>query len=464
MARFSLRQVLALVASALLMTTGFRAAHATEPSASPSGGTSSSAPSPSHLPSVPTIDTPRGDSIRARQYWLMQYGFADLWKEATGQGVTVAVIDTGVDGNHQDLKGNVIDGFDASGNGSGQGWKGLGVEPEHGTLVASVIAGHGHSDGGTPTNPGEPGDGPAGMIGVAPEATILPISLELGTVGSSTKSVDEQIPAAVRYAVDAGADIINLSVGSDSTSWPESWDSAFTYAEEKDVIIIASAGNRGAGLTQVGAPATMPGVLTVGGVDKSKKDSWSSSSQGISIAVSAPSESMVGAIPNNKYATWSGTSAAAPTVSGLAALIMEEHPDLTGSQVIERIISSTDDAGESGRDAFYGFGVINPQRALAPNTPDSAESNPLGSMKEWVSVHRKNTGTASPTSSPTAAPVHEEGETIEAVAAPQPVRPAEDSGILPLIVLTAFGFWMVVITAGSLRRLDSLARRASRRR
>lgn len=123
MARFSLRQVLALVASALLMTTGFGAAHATEPSASPSGGTSSRAPSPSHLPSVPTIDTPRGDSIRARQYWLMQYGFADLWKEATGQGVTVAVIDTGVDGNHQDLKGNVIDGFDASGNGSGQGWR-----------------------------------------------------------------------------------------------------------------------------------------------------------------------------------------------------------------------------------------------------------------------------------------------------------------------------------------------------
>lgn len=463
MARFSLRQVLALAASALLMTTGFSAAHATEPSASPSGGASFASPTPSHLPSIPTIDTPRGDSIRARQYWLMQYGFADLWKEATGKGITIAVIDTGVDGTHQDLKGNVIEGFDASGNGSGQGWKGLGVEPEHGTLVASVIAGHGHTDDSTPANAGEPGEGPSGIIGVAPDATILPISLELGTVGSSTKSMDEQIPAAVRYAVDAGADIINLSVGSDSTFWPESWDSAFTYAEEKDVIIIASAGNRGAGLTQVGAPATMPGVLTVGGVDRGQKDSWSSSSQGISIAVSAPSESMVGAIPNNKYATWSGTSAAAPTVSALAALIMEKYPHLTGSQVIERIISSADDAGEEGRDALYGFGVINPERALAPDTPDSTETNPLGSMKEWVSVHRKNTGTASPSASPTEAPVHEEGETIEAVAAPQPVRPTEDSGILPFIVLAAFGFWIVVITTGSLRRLGSLTRRASRR-
>lgn len=463
MARFSLRQVLALAASALLMTTGFSAAHATEPSASPSGGASFASPTPSHLPSIPTIDTPRGDSIRARQYWLMQYGFADLWKEATGKGITIAVIDTGVDGTHQDLKGNVIEGFDASGNGSGQGWKGLGVEPEHGTLVASVIAGHGHTDDSTLANAGEPGEGPSGIIGVAPDATILPISLELGTVGSSTKSMDEQIPAAVRYAVDAGADIINLSVGSDSTFWPESWDSAFTYAEEKDVIIIASAGNRGAGLTQVGAPATMPGVLTVGGVDRGQKDSWSSSSQGISIAVSAPSESMVGAIPNNKYATWSGTSAAAPTVSALAALIMEKYPHLTGSQVIERIISSADDAGEEGRDALYGFGVINPERALAPDTPDSTETNPLGSMKEWVSVHRKNTGTASPSASPTEAPVHEEGETIEAVAAPQPVRPTEDSGILPFIVLAAFGFWIVVITTGSLRRLGSLTRRASRR-
>ncbi|ORC15405.1 peptidase S8 [Rothia nasimurium] len=415
-------------------------------------------PTPSALPSIPTIDTPRGDSIRARQYWLTQYGIIDLWEQSTGKGVTVAVIDTGVDGTHQDLENNVVAGYDAStGTTASKGWEGLGIEPEHGTLVASLIAGHGHTDGTTPANPEQPG-APAGMIGVAPEATILPISLELGTTG--TRSVDEQIPDAVRYAVDNGADIINLSVGSDNTSWPESWDSAFAYAEERGVLLVASAGNRGAGLTQVGAPATMPGVLTVGGVDQNRQDSQSSSSQGISIAVSGPSESMIGAIPSNRYATWSGTSAAAPIVTGLAALIMEKYPDLTANQVIQRIISSADEAGEPGRDALYGYGIINPAAALAPDTPHDTDTNPLGSMSHWIAVHRKNTLAPTPASDET--PVHQVGETITEAAAPTPVRPVEDSGVLPFIVLAAFALWVAIITFGSIHQLTRVIQRSRR--
>lgn len=428
-------------------------ATATPSSGAKSGAASSASPSAS-------ATAPAGDAIRARQYWLTDYGFTKLWEQATGKGVTIAVIDTGVDGNHQDLSGNVVKGADASGNGSSNGWKGLGVEPDHGTLVASLIAGHGHSDGSTPRNPGQPG-APAGIIGIAPNATILPISLELGTSGSKTKSVNEQIPLAVRTAVDRGADIINLSVGSSSTSWPESWDSAFTYAEEKGVIIVASAGNRGAGITQVGAPATMPGVLTVGGVDRKRKDSWSSSSQGISIAVSGPSETMIGAISKDRYANWSGTSAAAPIVTGLAALIKEKYPDLTSGQVIQRIISSADDAGAPGRDALYGYGIINPARALDPATPDDAEGNPLGSMKEWAAVHRKHS--TSPSASPTPAPVHSQGEEIVEASAPTPSRPPDDSGILPPIILMAFTFWVAIITAGSVRRLGRLTGRKNPR-
>lgn len=429
------------------------------PGATPGSTPSASTSAPAVVPSAPAASAPAGDSIRARQYWLTEYGFTDLWEQTTGKGVTVAVIDTGVDGTHQDLVNNVTKGADASGSGTGNGWKGLGVEPEHGTLVSSVIAGHGHTDGTTPANPGEPG-APAGMLGVAPDATILPISLELGTVSATTKSINEQIPLAVRTAVDAGADIINLSVGSNNTSWPESWDSAFTYAEEKDVIIVASAGNRGAGLTQVGAPATMPGVLTVGGVDRNRSDSWSSSSQGISIAVSGPSEAMMGAIPGDRYATWSGTSAAAPIVTGLAALIKEKYPDLTAAQVIQRITASADDAGTPGRDAFYGYGIINPARALAADTPDDTEANPLGSMREWVAVHRKHSTSATP--SPSATPVHRQGETIAEPQAPTPVRPTEDSGILPFIVLAAFVFWIGIVTAGSIRNLNRLVARARR--
>lgn len=410
---------------------------------------------PSFLPSIPAHDTPPGDSTRARQYWLSDYGFKDVWKESRGKGVTVAVIDTGTDASHQDISDNVLEGWDASGRGDKRGWQGLGLEPEHGTLVASVISGHGHEDGKTLASQGWPGK-PAGILGIAPETKILPISLELGTVGAQQKSIDEQIPEAVKYAVDHGADIINLSVGSNKTDWPQSWDEAFAYAEEKDVLVVASSGNRGAGLTQVGAPATIPGVLTVGGVDTRRQDSWSSSSQGISIAVAAPSERLIGAIPQDKYALWSGTSAAAPIVSGMAALIKAKYPDLTAAQIAQRLTASADDEGQPGRDPIYGFGIINPQKALAEDTPDDAQENPLGSMREWMSVHRKNNDSAQEEAQSSATPVHQRGEEIQELAAPQPVRPVEDSGILPFIVLGGFALWSLIITAGTILRLRSL--------
>ncbi|MFW0108352.1 S8 family serine peptidase [Rothia sp. P7181] len=416
---------------------------------------------PRVLPSIPTIEVPEGDAVRAREYWLKDYGFSSVWKEATGRGITVAVIDTGVDQSHQDLRDNVLPGTDVSGVGSARGWKGLGVEPEHGTMVASLIAGHGHRDPQTPSFSGVGGKRPAGMIGVAPEAKILPISLEIGTVSEGAKSIDEQLPEAVRYAVDHGADIINLSVGSDSTNWPEQWDSAFAYAEEKGVIIVASAGNRGSGITQVGAPATMPGVLTVGGVNQNKQDSWSSSSQGISIAVVAPSENLMGATPDNKYAVWSGTSGAAPIVSGLAALIKEKYPNLTASQIIQRIISSADDAGETGRDALYGYGIINPAKALSSKTSDDVQENPLGSMSQWIQVHRKSQSQPAPSAS---VPIHHADENIPVASAPKPRRPVEDSAILPLIVLGGFFLWAFIITRFSIRSLSQLVRTHQKRR
>ncbi|WP_346845080.1 S8 family serine peptidase [uncultured Rothia sp.] len=417
-------------------------------------------PAPTLRSSTSALEASKGDSTRAREYWLTDYNFDKVWKESTGKGVTVAVIDTGVDASHQDLKNNVLKGWDASGNGNKNGWEGIGVEPEHGTLVASIIAGHGHEDGGSTGNSSWPGK-PAGIVGVAPEAKILPISLEIGASETAIhKSIDEQIPQAVRYAVDHGADIINLSVGSNKTSWPQSWDSAFAYAEEKGVLVVAAAGNRGSGLTQVGAPATIPGVLTVGGVDSRRQDSWSSSSQGISIAVVAPSEELIGAIPANKYALWSGTSGSAPMVSALAALIKSQHPELTSAQIIQRIIDSADDAGEPGRDPIFGYGIINPEKTLSAHTTDDTEQNPLGSMLEWISVHRKHT--LEPESQVSETPVHRAGEQLNDVAAPTPARPAEDSGILLFIVLGGFAFWVLIITAGTIYRLKNVGRSTRR--
>src|SRR5690606_5299457 len=126
-----------------------------------------------------------------------------------------------------------------------------------------------------------------------PAAMILPISIGFG----GDRDSDQQIVDAVRFAVDQGADVINMSLTRNTLEWPMSWDEAFLYAAEHDVVVVAAAGNRAAGTTVVGAPATMPGVLTVAGVDRQGRASENASSQGITISVAAPSEELVGVAP-----------------------------------------------------------------------------------------------------------------------------------------------------------------------
>src|SRR5690554_7906274 len=109
------------------------------------------------------------DSIRDRQYWLNQYGISSAWNTTKGAGVTVAVIDTGIDGSHPDLTGQVVAGTDVSGVGGPGGQTPVGSSSEHGTMVASLLAGHGHGNG-------------AGVIGVAPEAKLLAVSIDRKSV------------------------------------------------------------------------------------------------------------------------------------------------------------------------------------------------------------------------------------------------------------------------------------------
>ncbi len=135
------------------------------------------------------------------------------------------------------------------------------------------------------------------------------------------------------------------------------------------MVIVAAAGNRVGGNVQVGAPATIPGVLTVAGLDRKGKASVDSSSQGISIGVAAPAEKLVGGMPAGGYAEWAGTSGAAPIVSGVAALIRSKWPEMTASQVINRIVSTAKDAGAPGEDTLYGFGVLNAEAALKADVP-----------------------------------------------------------------------------------------------
>lgn len=148
------------------------------------------------------------DDIRSGEYWLTQYGISSAWSTTEGKGITIAVIDTGVDGTVPDLSGAVTGGIDYSGQGAPNGEKPVGdaSERNHGTMVASLAAGRGTGGGD-------------GLIGVAPEANILSISIGFGAAATNS---DDQIAEAVTWATNHGANIINMSLTRNTLAWPES--------------------------------------------------------------------------------------------------------------------------------------------------------------------------------------------------------------------------------------------------
>lgn len=374
------------------------------------------------------------DSIRDREYWLSDYGFTTAWSTTRGAGVTVAVIDTGIDGSHPDLTGTVVGGTDVSGIGAANGQTPLGTDSQHATMVASMLAGHGHGAGD-------------GVIGVAPDVKLLSVSVGFG---GGTVDSDDQIAQAVRWSVDHGADIINMSLTRNTLDWPPSWDDAFLYAMEHNVIVVAAAGNRGSGTTEVGAPATMPGVVVVAGVDRGGTASFDASSQGITLTVSAPSEDLVGAGPGGGYFQWSGTSGATPIVAGLLALIEASHPGLSAGNVIHRLTATARPAGSS---IVYGSGLIDAAAAVSATVP-AVKTDPADDLREWIRLNRRAAATPAPTPTTTV-----KATRAPAVAAP-PVSPfgsvlptlgaLRDTGV-PILVYATFAVLVGVGIRGAWR-------------
>jgi membrane-anchored mycosin MYCP len=413
------------------------------------------------------VPAAQADEWRDKQYWLAESGITKAWEVSKGAGVKVAVIDSGVDASHPDLKGAVAGGYDASGSGQPDGQKGVGIKPEHGTLVATMLAGRGHQPASpSPSPSGSPSPGPSpapspsgvapdGMVGVAPEAQILSVSTWLGSSNPSGKSDQDQIPEAVRWAVDNGARVINISLGSTTPQWPQSWDAAFLYAEQKDVVIVAAAGNRIGGNIQVGAPATIPGVLTVAGLDRKGAASVDASSQGISIGVAAPAETLLGGVPGGGYAEWAGTSGSTPIVAGVAALIRSKWPAMSAEQVINRIITTAKDAGAPGKDPLYGFGVLNAEAALKDTVPEVA-ANPLGSIAEWIRVHRRG-NLATPAPLPTA-DVSSAAPTLPEATVPVAEVPSQRDTAVGAAVVIGFSVLFVAIIGAAAIQLRWAAR------
>ncbi len=384
------------------------------------------------------------DPVRAAQYWLDDYGIRDAWQTTRGAGTRIAIIDTGVARGPVELSG-VVAGADFSGLGSPDGRTPVGaVDAAHGSLVASLAAGRG-------TGPD------TGVIGVAPEAEVLSLSLSFGAA-AATPFVD-QVAEAMRWAVDHGADVINLSFTTNTLDWPQSWDDAFLYAAEHDVVVVVAAGNRGSGTDRVGAPATIPGVLTVGGVDRTGKASVEASTQGITIGISGPSEDLLGVSPEGTTVQWNGTSGAAPIVAGIAALVRAAHPELDAANVINRIVkTATPAAGASGpRDPLYGYGLVDASAAVS-RAVAAVDANPMGDLKEWIRLYRRADAEPAlvPTTGPVAVPPLPAAD--PATRPTTPLLPSEHTliyGTLPLSLTTVAGILVALGVTAATRRIRS---------
>ncbi|GHB40533.1 type VII secretion-associated serine protease [Streptomyces umbrinus] len=295
------------------------------------------------------------DGIRAKQWALDAMHTQEAWQTTKGKGITVAVLDTGVDDEHPDLEGNVLTGKDMVGFGAGRGdrpWA------RHGTAMAGIIAGHGHGAGDSD-----------GVMGIAPEAKILPVRVILedgdSARGKARNTRGNALAEGIRWAADHDADVINLSLGDDSKSaHPEaSEDAAVQYALKKGAVVVASAGNGGEKGDHISYPAAYPGVIAATAVDRYGTRA-SFSTRRWYATVSAPGVDVVIADPDRKYYEGWGTSAASAFVSGAVALIKAAHPGLSPAQIKQLLEDTARDAPTGGRDDSRGFGFVDPAAAI----------------------------------------------------------------------------------------------------
>ena len=280
------------------------------------------------------------------QYALNMMQVARAWETSPGSAeVIVAVVDSGV-GPHAGLEGRVLPGRSfVAGRAQGDTVDRNG----HGTAMAGIIAANVHDHQGT--------------AGVAQRVRILPVAV-LDELGLGT---DQDAAQGIAWAVDQGADVINVSLGG---QWPsEAMKAAVTYARDRGVVVVAAVGNDGPGVA-VRYPAAYPEVIAVGAVDRAGAH-LDLSNAGPEVDVAAPGASILApdlpyrGIPGLDYRTFSGTSFSTAHVAGVAALLLSFSPGLSPAQVQRLLEAGTADVGPIGRDDKTGAGRIDAARSLA---------------------------------------------------------------------------------------------------
>ncbi|KOU78413.1 type VII secretion-associated serine protease mycosin [Streptomyces sp. MMS21 TC-5] len=303
---------------------------------------------------------PMKKQIADRPWALQRLLLDELWaqtkgKDKNGASVRVAVIDTGVDRANPQLSG-AIDVGAGKDFVDPKGGDGTTDTVGHGTKVAGLIA-------------ARPQEG-TGFVGLAPDATLIPIRQNDGQGKGNALSLSQ----AIDHAVAKGAQVINISQDTDVQM---SADSELAKSVQKavaaNIVVVASAGNDGMnGQKRKTYPAAFPGVLAVGASDRNNERAVFSQ-PGDFIAVAAPGVDMVSTVPGFGQCIDNGTSFSAPYVAGLAALLRAEHGDWSAQQIVWQI-QNTAERAVNGRDDYVGWGVVDPVRAVsqdqeAPKAP-----------------------------------------------------------------------------------------------
>lgn len=300
------------------------------------------------------------ESVETGKPWAQSWlGAERVWPLTRGAGITVAVVDTGVAADSPQLRGRVLPGVDLTSPGQPR------ADNDcfgHGTFIAGIIS-------------AAPADG-TGFHGVAPDVRILPIRV----ANSMDDGTARLFAQGIRAAVDAGADIVNISA---STTAPEqSLVEAIEYAEERDVVVVAAAANSAGQGTQVAYPAALPTVLAVGAID-STGTLAAFSQTGAHLGLTAPGVEVVSVGPGGPgHWRGSGTSYAVPFVAGVAALIRAYRPDLSAAEVRHRLLTTADHPAVALPDVGYGWGVVNPAGAVSATLAEEGAGGPVAPVDD----------------------------------------------------------------------------------
>ncbi|MET9723062.1 type VII secretion-associated serine protease mycosin [Streptomyces zaomyceticus] len=369
------------------------------------------------------------ENFRAQQWHLDAMGAEEIWELSTGKGVTVAVLDTGVEKDNPDLRGQVLTGKNfATGKPGDQFTDYTG----HGTGMAGLIAGTGARDGGN------------GAFGLAPGAKILPVRVPGGERGETSQAAaDEEfnrvMPQAIRYAADSGAKVISISQGAGAGS--QQLTDSVKYALDKGALIFAAVGNDAEKGNDPAYPGATPGVVGVGAVDKKMKR-IPMSQHGDQVDIVAPGQDTVHACGGSTGMCKStGTSDATALASAAAALLWSKHPDWTNNQVLKVMLNTVAaPTGGEKRSDFVGYGAIRPLRTLkTPGDPGPADVRPIDDLKAPETKAPEAGATGNATADP--APVESPAASAPAVAA------ADEGGNTGLWI--GIGIGAAVLIAGA---------------